>query len=264
MANAQPSTDNTQMEQKVRDRIASLSYLPTTAAVAMKFMELGKNPDADPSEYAKVISSDASLSTKILALANSSWFGVRNRVTKPQVAVNLLGLGTIRTLTISWCLTGLHNDLGLSPDESRMCWSASLCKAVAAKQYATHFDAELGEEAFTCGIFQDFAVPVMYSLAKQPVLGRLRGASIDAEARLERERAIFQLDHAEIARMIAEKLELPELFIDAVAFHHNRKSLHEFVKERALADATYVASLFPQELGAWNRSDAEKLRAFLA
>src|SRR4051794_10381002 len=252
------------MDRLVRERVAALSYLPTTTAVAMKFMELGRNPDADPAEYAAVISADVALSTKILGLSNSAWFGVRNRVTKPQVAVNLLGLGTIRTLTISWCLTGLHNDLALSPEESRMFWSASLCKAVAAKQYAAHFDPELGEEAFTCGIFQDFAVPVMYSLAKQPVLGLLRDASIDAEARLERERAIFQLDHAEIARLIAEKLELPELFIDAVAFHHNRKSLHEFLPERALADATYVASLFPQELGAWNRSDAEKLSAFLA
>ena len=107
------SADSSKMEQKVRERIAALAYLPTSTAVAMKFMELGKDPEADPSSYAKVISSDASLSTKILALANSSWFGVRNKVTKPQVAVNLLGLGTIRTLAISYCLTGLHNDLQL-------------------------------------------------------------------------------------------------------------------------------------------------------
>lgn len=54
------------MESLVRSRIQGLSYLPTTTAVAMKFMELGKNPDAEPADYAKVISSDASLSSKIL------------------------------------------------------------------------------------------------------------------------------------------------------------------------------------------------------
>jgi diguanylate cyclase (GGDEF)-like protein len=252
------------MEQKVRDRIASLSYLPTTTAVAMKFMELGKNPDADPSEYAKVISSDASLSTKILSLANSSWFGVRNRVTKPQVAVNLLGLGTIRTLAISYCLTGLHNDLALEPNESKMFWSASLCKAVAAKQYAAHFDSALGEEAFTCGIFQDFAISVMYSLARQQVGDLLSDSTIDAQARLQKERAIFRLDHCEIGRIIAQKLELPELFIDAVAFHHHHQSLREFVGKQELADATYIASLFPHKLEAWNKTDADAMVAFLA
>ena len=46
------------LEEKVRDRVESLSYLPTTVAVAMKFVELGKDPDAEPADYAKVISSD--------------------------------------------------------------------------------------------------------------------------------------------------------------------------------------------------------------
>jgi diguanylate cyclase (GGDEF)-like protein len=230
----------------------------------MKFMELGKDPEADPAEYATVIATDAALSSKILALSNSSWFGVRNRVTKPQVAVNLLGLATIRTLAISYCLTGLHNDLKLSPDESRMFWSAALCKGVAAKQYALHFDSSLAEEAFTCGIFQDFAVPLMYSLAKDTVLELVRDSSIDAPARLAKEREIFRLDHVEIARMIAQKMDLPDLFVDAVAFHHNITSLHEFVSKPVLADATYIASLFPHELGAWNRADAERMNAFLA
>ena len=89
--------------------------------------------EAGPGEYAKIICSDSALSSKLLSLANSSWFGVRNQVTKPLMAINLLGLGTVRTLAISYCLTGLHNNLGLSADESRTFWTASLSKAVAAR-----------------------------------------------------------------------------------------------------------------------------------
>jgi diguanylate cyclase (GGDEF)-like protein len=252
------------LEQQVRARIQGLSYLPTTAAVAMKFMELGKDPEAEPSDYAKVISSDASLSSKILALSNSSWFGVRNKVTKPQAAVNLLGLGTIRTLAISYCLTGLHNDLKLNSEESRMFWSASLCKAVAARQFASHFKPALGEEAFACGIFQDIALPVMYSLAKDQMLSSLKDASIDAQSRLQKERAIFGLDHCEIARITAQKLELPELFIDAVAFHHNAESLREFVPDQTVADACHIASLFPHFLENWNSQDAAAMEKILA
>ena len=36
------------LEQQVRQRLETLAYLPTTIAVAMKFIELGKRPDADP------------------------------------------------------------------------------------------------------------------------------------------------------------------------------------------------------------------------
>jgi HD-like signal output (HDOD) protein len=105
------TADAATLEQRIRSKIETLSYLPTTAAVAMKFIELGKNPEAEPAEYAKVISSDSALSSKLLALANSPWFGVRNKVTSVRLAVNLLGLGTVRTLAISYCMAGLHNGL---------------------------------------------------------------------------------------------------------------------------------------------------------
>jgi diguanylate cyclase (GGDEF)-like protein len=240
-----------------------MSYLPTTVAVAMKFVELGKDPEADPAEYAKVISSDSSLSTKLLSLANSSWFGVRNRVTKVQVAVNLLGLGTVRTLAISYCVTGLHNELRLNPEESRMFWTTSLCKAVAAKHFAALHDEKVADEAFAAGLFQDFAMPVMYAASKDAVLPLLRDAALDWKARLQKEREQFRLDHAELARYIAQKLELPELFVDAVAFHHNHASLREFIDKPALADAVYLSSLFPHLSDVWNHQDAEEMRAFL-
>lgn len=252
------------LESQVRARIEGLSYLPTTAAVAMKFVELGRNPDAEPGEYTKVISSDGSLASKLLALSNSSWFGVRNRVTKVQVAVNLLGLGTVRAMAISYCLTGLHSELRLTPDESRLLWSASLCKAVAAKRLAARVDTTVAEEAFAAGLFQDFALPVMFSVARPQVTALLADVSLGHEARLARERELFRLDHAELARAVAQKLELPELFVDAVAFHHNRSSLAGFVERGPLADAVYAASLFPHTLDAWNRQDAEELRAVLA
>lgn len=251
------------LEQRIRARIDSLSYLPTTAAVAMKFIELGKDIDAEPSDYAKIISADSSLSSKMLALANSSWAGVRNKVTNVRTAVNLLGLGTVRTLAISYCMTGLHNELRLSTEESNMFWESSLCKAVAAKVYAGLFDKKMVDEAFVAGLFQDFAITVMFSTAKEPLLEVLRDPDTNVQAQLQKERGLFQMNHAEVGRMLAQKLELPDLFIDAVAFHHNHERLSEFIEDEAIADAVYVASLFPHMLNVWHRNDADALCAFL-
>lgn len=252
-----------QLEQQIRAKVEALNYLPTTAAVALKFVEMGKDAEADPVAYTKVISSDSSLSSKLLSLSNSSWFGVRNKVTKVHVAVNLLGLGTVRTLAISYCVTGLHNQLRLSAQESRLFWAASLCKAVAAKHLAAHRDPKLGEEAFAAGLFQDFALPVMFSAAKDQVMAILQDTSLDAKARLQKERAAFRLDHAEVGRSIAQKLELPDLFVDTVAFHHNAVNLNELLGKPIIAEAAYAASLFPHLPDIWNRQDAEELQAFL-
>ena len=251
------------LEQEVRARIDSLSYLPTTVAVAMKFIELGRDPQVDPAEYAKVISADSSLSAKLLALANSSWFGVRNKVTTVKTAVNLLGLGTVRTLAISYCMTGLHNELGLSTDESRMFWEAALCKSVAARHYASLHDKSLGDEGFVVGMFQDLAITILYATAKEPLLGILQDPANDSQMQLEKERQVFGLDHAEVGRIVAQKLELPDSLVDAIAFHHTYTNLTEFIEEQTVGDAAHVASLFPHLLRVWNRRNAGDLCEFL-
>src|SRR3954452_14630752 len=254
--------DSDALEQQVRKKIELLSYLPTTTAVAMKFVELGRDPGANPTDYARLIESDASLSCKLLALANSSWFGVRNQVTSPQVAITLLGLATVRTLALSYCLTGLNHDLKLSAAETEGFWSAALCKAVAARQYARRIQPAIADQAFTAGLFQDFAIPVMYAVAKSA--GRaLPDGTVNAATRLEMERKMFRLDHAELGRLIAEKLELPEPFADLVGFHHRYPLLREVLGDAGLADATYVASLFGHTVDLCNTADASELHGFV-
>ena len=252
-----------ELQAQVRARIDTLSYLPTTAGVAMRFVELGRNPEAEPADYAKVIGADSSLSSKLLALANSSWAGVRTKVTTIKMAVNLLGVGTVRTLAISYCMTGLHNELRLSPSESEAFWESALSKAVAAKQYASLSDAKRADEAFVAGLFQDFALPVMYAVARQPYLDLLRNPATSAAAQLSAERALFGMDHTEIGRALAQKLELPELFVDTVAFHHSYERLTELVQSAVIRDATFAAALFPHTLQNWHEEDARVLAEFL-
>jgi two-component system, cell cycle response regulator len=246
-------------ERLIRERIESLAYLPTAVAVAMKLMQLGSNPEAEPSDYAKIISADSSLSAKLLALANSPYFGVRNRITTVRNAVNLLGLGTIRTMTISYCMAGLHNDLRLTRTESRRFWEAALCKAVAARCYAARLEPSLADEAFVAGLFEDLAAPVMYSVAREPYMTILTNRSTDIRAQLETERDLLGLDHTEVGRILAQKLGLPEVFVDTVAFHHNCGRLNELLQHKVTAQAVHVSALFPHILDAWNQGDADEL-----
>ena len=251
-------------QRELLSRIDGLSYLPTSVAVAMKFLELGKDPDAEPADYVKVIEADASLTSKLLALANSSWAGVRNRVTTVKSAVNLLGLGTVRTLAISYCMTGLHNELQLSPAESQMFWEPSLTKAVAARHCAVMEDAKRGDEAFVIGLFEDFAIPVIYSVLREDYLSILHSPGLTLHDQLQKERESCGMDHSEIGRAVALKLELPELFVDTIAFHHNHERLTELVSNKVLRDATHIAALLPHSPNAWTRTDAETLGSFLA
>ncbi len=92
----------------------------------------------------------------------------------------------------------------------------------------------------------------------------LQDDKFDAQSRLLRERELFRFDHAELGRAVAQKLELPDVFVDAIAFHHAHESLRGFLQRELLADAIVVASLFPHQLNVWNAADAAELRKRIA
>lgn len=252
------------LENRLRQTVEQLTYLPASVSVAIKFIELGKDPDAGPRDYEKTISSDPALGTKILALANSSWYGVRNEVTKIVQAITLLGLANIRTLATSYCMAGLQNQIKIPKEDAKRYWQASLCKGVTAKAFAAALDESLADEAFLAGLFQDVALPLIHSVAQDPLLSILHESESNTEAQIAREREAFSVDHSEVGRWLATKLELPEGYIDAIGFHHDAECLSKFIASDALANAVLVASMFPHLPDRWRSADVDALRGFLS
>ncbi len=257
-----PTRVEAEFESLALDRVRTLSFLPSTLSVVRKFQELRKDPDADSKAYLRVIGLDSALTSKMISLANSPWFGIRNRVTRPEVAFNLLGMNTVNALILSYSLNLLHNQLRLTVAESRQLWLACLFKAVVAKHYVSTFDKSLAEEAFVCGMLQDISLPVMYSVARERMSDLLEDSSIDWRYRMWKERQMFGLDHAELGRMVAQKFGLPELFVDAIGFHHDLPRLQALLKSSVLAGGIYLAGFFPHAWGHWNTSDANSARTF--
>ncbi len=248
------------LEAALRSRIQALSNLPTSAAVAVKFIELGRDPDTGPQDYAKVVASDASLSGKLLALANSSWFGVRQPVTKVSMAVSLLGLCNVRALALSHCMTVLHRELGLSRADESSYWEAGLCKAVTAKRYVEAFDASLADVAFAAGMFEDFALPIMHAIDKGQTAQVLSDPGLSPAQKMESERSRFGMEHSEAGRLLAQKLALPAPYVDTTAFHHDAARLHQGLESQPLADGVYLAGLMPHIRGAWHAEDIQRAK----
>ena len=67
---------------------AQLPGLPTTA---LHLLELSRNPDNGPNEYAAPIEADPGLAGQILRFVNSSAIGFRSEITSVKLAINLVG-----------------------------------------------------------------------------------------------------------------------------------------------------------------------------
>ena len=244
-------------------RIESFKTLPIHESVAFRLLELGKNADAGIDEYARLVQLDTGLSSKVLGLINSSWFGMEHNGTDVKHAVSLLGTTNVRALGISHYLAGIRTSLGLEAEDARAYWETSLCKAKAAELLAQSIIGDRSCEAFSMGLFQDIGLLFMAATAGQDFIQLLRNPGMVLARQLQEERSRFGIDHGQCGALVGEKLGLQEPYLSAIKFHHEEKTLMVQLKNRSLAQAVYGASLVPHDLRGWKAESSLALGRFI-
>src|SRR5439155_6584428 len=79
------------------------------------------------------------------------------------------------------------------------------------------------DRAYTAGLLQDIGEVVLDRVLVREAL-LVRAAIEHGASRLEAERSVLGLDHAEVGARLCERWGFPEVLVDAVRFHHEPES----------------------------------------
>lgn len=211
------------MGKSAYDRIIRrLERLPALSEVIDKILDQAKDPDASAHDLAVLIGMDEGLSSRLLRLVNSPFYGLAGKVSSVQAAVTLLGLRTVRSLALS--VSVFQSFKWADPEESNRFlrfWQHSLATATAAGRIAALKAWKSPEEAFTAGLMHDLGKLIMLQKDPEPFEAaceeaRRRGVDLPA---VEEER--FGIDHPRLGHMVAEKWKFPEGLRDAIRLHHD-------------------------------------------
>ncbi|WP_172680575.1 MULTISPECIES: HDOD domain-containing protein [Pseudomonas] len=178
-------------------------------------------PDPDLETIAKLISQDPGLSGALLKIVNSPYYGLRNKITSIQRAVNLLGSRSIINLINAQSIKGeLHDDAIVTLNRF---WDTAQDVAMTCLTLAKRVGLENGDEAYAMGLFHDCGVPLM--LKQFPnymsVLEQAY-ASASAECRVvDTENRVFNTNHAVVGYYTSKSWRLPDHVSQAIANHHN-------------------------------------------
>lgn len=243
--------------------VGSMEVLPSTLAVPLRVMQLRQTPTAGAREFAEVISTDPSLSVRVLALVNSAWFSPVKKVTRVSDAVSRIGMGNLLPLIFAGSLAAVYHTMAIPTEQLDLMWRASLLKAVAGREYARCRQAERMEEAFLAGLLQDIGLVPMF--AADPGMWPELAAAIDMEPaeRLERERALFGVDHAAAGAMVAQRLQLPEIYVVAIRHHHDLAAVDADASQTVFTDCVRFAAAIPHQIDWWKRCGFGRLAPFL-
>ena len=148
--------------EPLRRTLGDIDSLPKPAAGAGEMIAVTSRPDATLPEVVAVIESDLGLSTEILRLVNSSFFGPPAKVDSVGHAATLLGLETIRDLALGGTAFGPGTPVPASLDGARISRVG-----LAAGRYARtiarreEWPPDLVSHAFLAGLLYDLGFLVL-------------------------------------------------------------------------------------------------------
>ncbi len=192
--------------------------LPSFSTAAVSTLRLLRE-EGDMVAVAERLMIDPGMTVRVLRTVNSAAFGMRKQVTDLTHAANLLGRSRLESIVLTAAVGGsLPSPKGMDLGEF---WRTSAQRACLARKIAQSVEPAIAMEAFTAGLLQDMAVPVLAASYPDRYAGLLRELDCEGGRRLhEMEVDAFGYDHAEVGATMAEAWELPDVLITAIADHH--------------------------------------------
>jgi HD-like signal output (HDOD) protein len=133
----------------VEELLSGLENLHSSRAVCLQAVQVLDAPGSSAADVARVISADPALTSRVLRVANSVYYGMSGRVANPSFAVIVVGFQTVRSLAVVGA-AGLGDPQDL-PDGF---WPQSLATAAACSLVAGRAGVVPGE-AFATGLLHD-------------------------------------------------------------------------------------------------------------
>ncbi|WP_429884600.1 sensor domain-containing diguanylate cyclase [Geoalkalibacter halelectricus] len=202
------------------DQILKSDTLPTLPVVASKLLALSAEEEADLQQIAAVVAQDVSLSSKILRVVNSPFYGFASSIGTISKAVSVMGINPVRSLVLSFSLLEVKNRAAAPGFSFEKFWECSLATAVSARMLMVELEDPAPEEGFIAGLLENVG-EMLLALALPERYGEVRRQPFDHGNELAaREQSLLGADHAEIGAEIAQRWRLPAEIVLPLRYHH--------------------------------------------
>jgi putative nucleotidyltransferase with HDIG domain len=213
--------ERSKTQQEVISKLNRVEALPTLPSVAAHVFKIASNANSSATDLTEVIVNDPSLTSKLLKMVNSAFYGFPQKIGTVRQAVVILGTDEIMDLAFGLAaakvfevrpLEGLYDPKAL--------WHHSMSTALIAQNVSQRFPEYQRLGAFTAGLLHDFGK--IFLIEHFPELyGQLHVNARELGLPLfELEEESFGLNHAAIGELLASNWNLPEALVEAIAFHH--------------------------------------------
>ncbi len=242
---------NRERLKKVVDRIVGLPTLPVMLSQINRLMV---NPRTSAKEVGQLISSDPAITSKILRVVNSSFYGFPNRITTITHAIVILGFNTIKSIVLSSSIFDTFKGDGLEKRFNRMdFWKHSIGVGAVAKVLGRRRGYTSTEEFFIAGLLHDVGKIIIDQHLHEEFLEILdRVWNKGGKLMIEAEEDVLGVTHAELGGWLFERWNLSKGLVECITAHHNPAIAKELPEHAAVI---HIADVIARAMGIGNGGD---------
>jgi HD-like signal output (HDOD) protein len=217
------ATLHQQMDNPDLVRMASsMQYLPSIPSIYFQIMEALQSSNASIQLISEIVSRDAGLTAKLLQLVNSAFFGVAVGVSSAEEAVQLLGVGRIRSLALFAHVFASFDEVEMPQEMLNEIWNHSMATGMAARQICEQEESAVvvREQGFTAGLLHDVGKLIFLANKPSEYLKVQQQTLAGKKPLVQVEQEVFGVNHAHVGAYLLGIWGLPAPLVEAVAWHH--------------------------------------------
>ena len=216
------------------DELVQLRPLP---AIALRIMKSCRDQQANVRELVQLVECDATISSRILSVVNSSLYGFSRDISSINQAVVVLGFKSLSELAVTVASEKVFADGEVAVQPRLQLYEHSLACAALARLLSGQpgLEADSGS-AFLAGMLHDVGKLILFDIAPNSYSQLQSNRSQSCTVELEQQ--AFGIGHTSLGAKFAEAWDLPPQINTAITDHHQpiNESSHALLRITSLAN----------------------------
>ena len=228
--------------EKILKLISGISNIPTLPDIYVKLQKEINSSTASVKGIGEIISKDVAMTTKILQLVNSAFFGVSQKITDPVYAVSFLGFETIKSLALYVKIFSSLSFNDYNKFFAERVFQHSYRVGELAKKIirSETYDKSVLDTTFLGGLIHDIGKLILLQTPDYTEKIHKQMAANNCSF-IEAEYELYETSHTEVGGYLLGLWGLPVSILEIAAFHH--LPLKQEDVEASPMSAVHIANL---------------------
>lgn len=203
--------------EDILKRSVTITTLPQ---VALRVMEVARDPHSGARELKAVVEGDPALSARLLRRVNSAAFGLTTPVTNLHQAISYVGLNQIRNLALTISVSEVfRHEARCGPYTRSGLWRHLVSVGICARRIAARCRFADFDDAFLAGLLHDIGI-ILEDQHAHETFACVMGGLVPGRELIVSEREQMDCDHVALGVAVAGQWRFAESIRTVIAHHH--------------------------------------------